>query len=137
MAAANVEAVHSTRPAVRRRSLLALLVTVALGVTAVVAWRAPGGADGGAEYLTLAELAFAQEDYSGRRVRTGGVVQRFGPDDGALRLHYVIADEADHRVKLVGGDPARYVGQAVEVTGRFRMVQAAGRTIEVEHIEAR
>ena len=116
---------------------MALLAAAAIGVAAVAAWRAPGGGDRGPERLTVAELSFGQEDYSGRRVRTGGVVQRFGPEDGALRLHYVIADEAGNRVKLVGGDPARYVGRAVEVLGRFHMVEAVGRTIEVERIEAR
>ncbi len=63
------------------------------------------------------------------------MVQRFGPEDGALRLHYVIADDADNRVRLDGGDPARFVGRAVEVVGLFRLTESVGRTIDVETIE--
>ena len=128
---------QSARSAIRAKPWVAVLTVVAVGVGAVAAWRAVLGADSRPERITLAQLALGQEDYSGRRVRTGGVVQRFGPADGALRLHYVIADEADNRVKLVGGDPARYVGRAVEVVGRFRMTEAAGRVIDVHRIEAR
>ena len=98
-------------------------------------WRSASGGDPRPERLTLAKLVFGQEDLSGRRVRTEGVVQRFGPEDGALRLHYVIADEADNRVRLVGDDVARYVGRAVEVVGRFRMTETSGRTIDLERIE--
>jgi hypothetical protein len=65
------------------------------------------------------------------------VVQRFGPADGARRLHFVIADDADNRVRLIGIDPAPYVGQAVEVVGRFRLTETSGRTIDVEGIETR
>ncbi|MGH9011435.1 MAG: hypothetical protein ACRDYF_16555 [Acidimicrobiia bacterium] len=116
----------------RGRTLAVLVVVV--GVGAAVAWQQAVDDGPRPERLTLADLAFGQEDYNGRRVRTGGVVQRFGPEDGALHLHYVIADQADNRVKLVGGDPARYVGRAVEVVGRFRLTESAGRTIDVERI---
>jgi hypothetical protein len=112
-----------------------LLIVVATGAGAASVWRAVSGGERRPEQLTLAQLVFGQEDFSGRRIRTSGVVQRFGPEDGALRLHYVIADKADHRVKLDGGDPARFVGRAVEVVGRFRMTETAGRTIDVEQIE--
>lgn len=100
-----------------------------------MAWRTRRGGEPRPEPLTLAQLAFGQEDYSGRRVRTRGVVQRFGPTDGARRLHYVVADDADNRVRLVGIDPAPYVGQAVEVVGRFLMTDTSGRTLDVDHIE--
>lgn len=117
--------------------MLAVLVVVAVGVAVPAAWRGLRGGESPPEPLTLAQLAFGQEDYSGRRVRTGGVVERFGPAEGARRLHYVIADEADNRVRLVGIDPASYVGEAVEVVGRFRMTETFGRTLEVERIEHR
>ena len=122
-------------PTPRGRALVAVLTVIAVSVGA--AWWASAGRAPRPERLTLAQLAFGQDDYSGRRVRTAGVVQRFGPEHGALRLHYVIADESDNRVKLDGGDPARYVGRAVEVTGRFRLTETAGRTIDVEHIDPR
>lgn len=125
----------TSRPfADRSRPLLLLIVVVAAGL-GVAAWQNLRG--GGPETLTVAQLAFGQEHYSGRRVRTGGVVQRFGPADGALRLHYVIADEADNRVRIVGVDPTGYVGQAVEVVGRFRLTDTSGRTIDVERMERR
>lgn len=125
----------SSRSAPRTRRVTALLAAAAVILGAAAAWQAASGGDGVPQRLSLAQLAFGQEDYDGRLVRTGGVVQRFGPEDGALRLHYVIADEADNRVKLEGGDPARFVGRAVEVVGRFRMTETAGRTIDVERIE--
>ncbi len=117
----------------RLRAAVAILAAVAsLGLA--LFWVA--SRDGGRrpEQLSLAQLAFGQEDYSGRLVHVAGVVQRFGPEDGALRLHYVIADTADNRVRLIGGDPARYLGQVVDVTGRFRFSETAGRTIDVETI---
>lgn len=126
---------NSGRSTGRARPLVVFLIVVAIGVGAASVWRAGSGGDPGPERLTLAQLVFGQEDYSGRRIRTSGVVQRFGPEDGALRLHYVIADKANHRVKLDGGDPGRFVGRAVEVVGRFRMTETAGRTIDVEQIE--
>lgn len=122
---------------VRAHPLLAVLVVVTVGVAAAVAWRGLRSGGSPPEPITLAQLAFGQEDYSGRRVRTGGVVERFGPAEGARRLHYVIADEADNRVRLVGIDAAPYVGQAVVVVGRFRMTETLGRTLEVESVELR
>lgn len=127
---------NSARSAGSARLLVVVLAAAAVvGGGAASVWRARSGGAGAPERLTLAQLVFGQEDYSGRRVRTSGVVQRFGPEDGAIRLHYVIADESDHRVKLDGGDPARFVGRAVEVVGRFRLTERTGRTIDVEQIE--
>jgi hypothetical protein len=124
-------------PSARRaHPVMVAIVVLAAGLGAAVVWRG-FRPESGPEPLTLAQLAFGQEDYSGRWVRTGGVVERFGPTEGARRLHYVIADEADNRVRLVGIDPASYVGQAVEVVGRFRMTETLGRTLEVERIERR
>lgn len=120
----------------RRLAVLLLAAVAVVGLGAAVAWQQVVGDDPRPERLTLADLVFGQEDYSGRRVRTSGVVQRFGPEDGALRLHYVISDEADNRVRLEGGDPARYVGRVVDVVGRFRMTDR-GRTIDVERIVTR
>lgn len=118
----------------RSRPVVAAVVVLAVGLGGALLWAGLRDGEPGPEPLTLAQLAFGQEDYSGRRVRTGGVVERIGPAEGARRLHYVIADEADNRVRLVGVDPADYVGQAVEVVGRFRLTDTTGRTIEVERI---
>lgn len=128
----------TSRPsAFRAHPVLALLVVVAIVVAAAMAWPGLRSAESRPEPLTLAQLAFGQEDYSGRWVRTGGVVARFGPAEGARRLHYVIADGAGNRVRLVGIDVTSYVGQAVDVVGRFRMTETLGRTLEVERIERR
>ena len=121
----------------RRASPVALAalaaVAVALGALWLVAdWEDPGPAD-----LTLAQLAFGQEDYDGELVRTAGVVRRFGPEDGATRLHFVVEDADANRVELRGGDPAAYEGRAVVVVGRFRFTEAEGRVIDVERIDAR
>lgn len=97
------------------------------------------GPDGpaGPVMLTPAELAFAQEDYAGELVETAGTVRRFGPEDGATRLHFVVEDPEQNRIQLDGGDPERFVGQPVVVVGRFRYADATGRHIEVEEITAR
>jgi cytochrome c-type biogenesis protein CcmE len=120
--------------AVRARPAVAAVVILAVGLGAALVWRGLRDEKSAPEPLTLAQLAFGQEDYSGRRVRTSGLVERIGPAEGARRLHYVIADEADNRVRLVGVDPAVYVGRAVEVVGRFRLTGTTGRTIDVERI---
>ena len=126
------------RPSARRaHPVVVAIVVLAVGLGAAFVWRGLRNEESGPEPLTLAQLAFGQEDYSDRRVRTGGVVERFGPGEGARRLHYVIADEADNRVRLIGIDPVSYVGEAVEVVGRFRMTETFGRTLEVERIEHR
>lgn len=123
--------------ALRSHPVVAAVVVLAVGLGAAFVWPGLRDEESRPEPLTLAQLAFGQEDYSGRRVRTGGVVERLGPAEGARRLHYVIADDADNRVRLVGTDPASYVGEAVEVVGRFRMTETLGRTLEVERIERR
>ena len=126
------------RPSARRAHPgVVAIVVLAVGLGAAFGWRGLRNEQSGPEPLTLAQLAFGQEDYSGRRVRTGGVVERLGPGEGARRLHYVIADGADNSVRLVGIDPSSYVGQDVEVVGRFRMTETLGRTLEVERIERR
>ena len=119
----------------RTRALVLVIVAAIAVMGTVVARTAVRRGDHAPERLTLAQLAFGQEDYDGRVVRTGGVVRRFGPEDGALHLHYVIEDEAQNRVKLVGGDPARFIGRPVEVVGRFRFSDTAGRTIDVERLD--
>lgn len=102
----------------------------------VVAACGPGGGDGPAR-LTPAELSFAQEDYDGDLVETTGFVRRFGTEEGATRLHFVVEDEAANRIQLDGGSPGRFVGQAVTVTGRFRYADLTGRRLEVDTISPR
>lgn len=86
----------------RRAGLAFVVVAIVVGALWLVADR---GGSGPAD-LTLARLSFGQEDYDGEHVRTGGVVRRFGPEDGATRLHFVIEDADANRVELRGGDPA-------------------------------
>ena len=116
----------------------ALVIVAAVSIVgAATAWTAVRRGNPEPERLALGQLAFGQEDYDGRLVRTGGMVRRLGPEDGALRLHYVIEDESQNRVRLVGGDPAGFVGRAVQVVGRFRFTETRGRIIDIERIEAR
>jgi hypothetical protein len=117
-----------------RRRWLVLVLVLGL-VVAGGAWSVSTRSGSGPSRLTPADLTFAQEDYDGRSVETAGVVRRFGPEDGATRLHYVVEDKAANRVALVGGDPARYVDRSVVVIGRFRFAEDRGRRIEVERIE--
>lgn len=126
-------------PARRPRSgaLVAAAVLVVAAAVAAVAWvaTAPSGGDDEPRDLTLSQLTGAQERHDGEWVRTEGVVRRFGAAEGATRLHYVVEDDVPNRVRLDGGDPARYVGRRVEVVGRFRFTEERGRSIEVERIE--
>ena len=120
-----------------RAVALVIIIAAIFVVGTAAAWTALRRGDPAPERLTLGQLAFGQEDYDGRLVRTGGVVRRFGPEDGALRLHYVIEDGSLNRVRLAGGNPAGFVGRAVQVVGRFRFTETTGRTIDVEQIDAR
>lgn len=119
----------------RRRWLAVLAIVVA---AAAAGWLLIGdGSGGGVTSLTPGALTSAAEDYDGDRVRTAGVVRRFGPEDGATRLHFVIEDENQNRVGLIGGDPAAHIGRTVVVVGTFRFAPDRGRWIEVERIEDR
>lgn len=90
------------------------------------------------EQATLAELVGEQDDYDGRRVEAAGVVRRFGPEDGAARLHFVVEDHQKNRVALVPNDVAEpHVGKEVVVVGVFRFSEERGRRLEVERIEPR
>lgn len=85
--------------------------------------------------VTLAELAFDQEGYSGEVVVTEGVVRRFGQDDGGV--HYVLEDDADNRVALIPAEQAaEWVGQEVSAQGEFRFSQERGRVLHVGSIGA-
>ena len=85
---------------------------------------------------TVAELVVNQEGYAGRRVETAGVVRRFGPAEGATRLHYVVEDQQSNRVAIVPDDVAqRYTGQEVTVVGSFRFSEQGGRSIEIERVD--
>lgn len=113
------------------RAVLLLLAVAILGAGALWAVLRP---EPGPARLSVAQLTENQETYDGRYVRTDGFVRRFGPEDGALRLHYVVEDHLFNRVKLDGADPAPFVGRAVEVVGRFRFTEGRGRVIEVERL---
>jgi hypothetical protein len=93
--------------------------------------------DDGPTRLTPAELTFAQEDYAGKLVETGGIVRRFGAGEGATREHTVVEDQAENRVELEGGGAERFEGRSVIVVGRFRFEEGSGRRIEVEEIRER
>ena len=118
----------------RRWVAVGALVVAGLAAGWVLAGR---GSDGETARRTPGALTSAQEDYDGDRVRTVGVVRRFGPEDGATRLHFVVEDQDQNRVGLIGGDPARHVGRTVVVVGTFRFAPDLGRWIEVESLEGR
>jgi hypothetical protein len=109
-------------------------ITVAL---ALLLAACGGGGDARPARLTPAELTFAQEDYAGKLVETGGIVRRFGAREGATRVHMVVEDAAENRVELEGGGAERFEGRSVVVVGRFRFEEGTGRRIEVEAIRER
>ena len=115
------------------------VAVVGLAVAALAAgWVLFGsGSDPDAVRLTPGALSSAQEDYDGERVQTVGIVRRFGPEDGATHLHFVVEDEDQNRVGLIGGDPVPHVGRTVMVVGTFRFAADVGRWIEVERLEER
>ena len=81
--------------------------------------------------LSLQLLASEQSSVDGHLVITQGVVQSF--DDP---LHYWLEDESLNRVGLAPDDVvADFVGEFVEVHGRFHADREAGRRIEVAQIE--
>lgn len=106
-------------------SLLAASVLVA----SVLVGCAPGRTV--PEPVELAELVADPDRYLGEMVIVEGVVRAH--DDPA---HAWIEDEVPHRVGL---EPLEAVedllGQVVRVVGRFDVVDAAGRVLEVEQVQ--
>lgn len=87
---------------------------------------------------TLAELVANQEGYDDRPVETNGVVRRFGAEEGATRLHYVVEDQRANRVAIVPNSMAeRHTGQEVTVAGFFHFSEQEGRRIEITRIDQR
>lgn len=119
------------RAVVRPRALsLALLLPVALLlIGSLPAACSPG--PGAPEPVELAELVADPDRYLGELVIVEGVVQAH--DDPA---HAWIEDEVPHRVGL---EPLAAVddllGQVVRVVGRFDVVDAGGRVLEVEQVQ--
>lgn len=88
--------------------------------------------------VTLAELVANQEDFDDRLVEATGIVRRFGPAEGASRLHYVVEDERANRVAIVPNHIAeRYTGQEVTVAGFFHFGEEEGRRIEITRVDQR
>jgi hypothetical protein len=104
---------------------LALLLVLPVGI-----WWAT---QRGPSSVLLAELSAKQESYSGREVRTHGVVREFTDRAGT---YYVIEDARPKRVEIrpasVG---APYVGQDIVVVGRFHWDERQGRSLAVERLE--
>ena len=96
-----------------------------------------GCGPGAPEELTLAELAFTAEDHDGSVVETVGVVREFTVEEhDALEDHFVIEDDAQHRVQLVPHEAVEgLVDEQVRVVGQFTYDEARGRLIEIEEIE--
>lgn len=81
--------------------------------------------------LSLQLLASEQGSVDGHLVITHGVVRSF--DDP---LHYWLEDESLNRVALSPDDAvADYLGEFVEVHGRFHADRERGRRIEVTQIQ--
>lgn len=80
--------------------------------------------------LTLENLVAQQIAWQQRLVRAQGVL-RHHPDP----LHYWIEDERYHRVELFPKEAAApFLGQTVEVEGRFRFDPEIGRAIHLDRI---
>ena len=98
---------------------------------AVVSLAVVGCGDGPATTATLAELAADPRAYTGRQVRVSGVLQTY-PDP----QHYWIEDAQLNRVEVEFHevlDP--WVGQPVQVQGRFSYQLSAGRRIAVDRLD--
>jgi hypothetical protein len=123
---------------VRHSAATWLVLAACLAAVLVAAWvlstreSDPAPAD-----HSLRALTSAEERFDGDRVRTVGIIRRFGPEDGATRLHYVVEDDDQNRIGLTGGDPDRYVDRMVEVVGTFRFAPDVGRWLDVETIQPR
>ncbi len=80
--------------------------------------------------LELELLVAQQANFEGRQVRTRGVV-RTHPEP----RHYWLEDAALNRVGLApAAAVSDYVGEEVEVVGRFSFARDRGRRIDVEHV---
>lgn len=81
--------------------------------------------------VTLDVLVSEQASFDGKRVRTAGTVREFAPPH-----HVWIEDAALNRVELLPADRLQgYVGQQVEVVGRFSYAADVGRRIQLEGLE--
>ncbi len=102
------------------------LVFLTLVITSLVACR-------GVEEPTEVDLGILVEHHSqylGQIVTTWGVLRTFNPP-----RHYWIETPDLQRVGLVPGHKVElYVDQRVQVTGRFNMIEGAGRQLMVDHI---
>ena len=122
----------------RRRGLIPVVLPLLVAISAPGLLGGCGDAPQDAVPATLVELVTNQEGYDDRRVKTAGVVRRFGAAEGATSLHYAVEDEQANRVAIVPNDIAeRYMGQAVTVSGFFRFSEQDGRSIEIERIDQR
>lgn len=89
-----------------------------------------------ASSVTLSQLVADEEAFIGRQVDVEGRVVAFLDPDGTE--YFVLEDASQNRVMLLPTDLVRgYVGETIEVVGRFDFDPNAGRILEVEEIRAR
>lgn len=83
--------------------------------------------------LELELLIEQQDNFLGRLVRISGVVRMHESP-----RHFWLEDDALNRVGLVPADEAQaWLGEEVEVVGRFGFAADTGRTVQVRNISAR
>ena len=88
----------------------------------------------GPAHVPLAELADQEEAYIGETVQTTGTVRMFEAE-GRFARHFVLEDEQRNRVAIVPQDAlADFVGERIEVTGRFEFDEATGRVIHLDSV---
>ncbi|MBA6411795.1 glucose-inhibited division protein B [Parahaliea sp. F7430] len=86
-----------------------------------------------AKQVSLSVLVASQSDYDDSQVITTGVVRRFEEP-----LHYWIEDEDLNRVEVFPHDKiAPYLGEVVELEGRFLFSATAGRRLTLTEIKQR
>jgi hypothetical protein len=106
-----------------RRSSAVIGAAVLLGCS--------GGGDGTPEEVALVDLVLDQDTYDGELVTTQGVVRTYDEP-----RHYWIDDGDQNRVELVPQDEvSSYLGDRIEVTGRFTFRDEEGRRIAVDDLE--
>lgn len=105
---------------------------VPLAILAGSLWLAACGVtDTAPSDVALADLVLEQDRYDGQMVRTHGVVRTFDEP-----RHYWIEDDDVNRVEVVPQDAIRpYLGDEVEVVGRFTFRDDEGRRITAKEID--
>lgn len=118
----------------------ALYLAAGVGVLAVAGWLIAGALQGSLVYfVTPSEYAAAEEEYTGRRLRLGGIVQEGSVafDRDSLQLTFLVTDTIDsYPVRHRGAPPELFKeNTGVVVEGRFDEGTFVSDQVLVKHSE--